>query len=521
MGHHTVRFITSTLLAFALLCPEVLGQANPRIFASVLPNHRTGEFGETLTYYAAVVNPGPDRIENCHFQNSHWAPPQLDHVLINWAPVDVSGQLIPHDTGVVFHIDPGETRYFVLSATAFDSGADGLGGSSFIGPENLQAMCRPQLGRADWIIAGGGAAFDITTHFISGRAPPDLIAVLASPSGDGILTINESTGRGVAAAAVINNGAAGEFIARADISGPAEAVLCRSDEAGQCLAPRTAEVTFTLENGEVALFSILARNESGRALPFRPDLRRLTLRFVESASVDLHHREQAGASTSMAVRQGEAPNTVGSPYGYWVNAEEMLALTGRGQFIEVSPLRWRGQGRFEPSSLNNLVGVFESVARPDSNNLILTGARSSGEVVSAVIRPDDVMESTLTTNEYIDLVFQRPFRGIAGWAGTFRVDTPGYSSGRVTILGDGSLTGEFVRDWNDTRTCHFTAYLHNGNTGGLTPEVASIHGVERNCPVTAAFAGIILSLGESELGVPERIYIETGEFQFTLQREVD
>ena len=138
-------------------------------------------------------------------------------------------------------------------------------------------------------------------------AGPDLIAVAATPTGDGILNVPLNGGAAMASAA-INIGPAGTVRARvstgpvggSEVSLPLTVLLCRTNTSGVCVEPTTPTASpfnFTATANGTVTFSAFV-NHNGAAIPFDPATRRLYF----------HFEQQVGAtftpvgSASVAVR---------------------------------------------------------------------------------------------------------------------------------------------------------------------------------------------------------------------------
>ena len=114
-------------------------------------------------------------------------------------------------------------------------------------------------------------------------ARPDMIAIVSTPSNDGIVTVPEAAGTAYYAAAVINIGANGPITASIDDAGAgvrAYVTLCQSNPAtAACDSPDTPvpSVRFDSPNGGIATFTI--KVTATGEVPFDPANNRLFLRF--------------------------------------------------------------------------------------------------------------------------------------------------------------------------------------------------------------------------------------------------
>jgi hypothetical protein len=125
---------------------------------------------------------------------------------------------------------------------------------------------------------------------------PDMIALAATVTNDGVVNIPGPTGTGVFAASVINVGAAGTITARVDdnLRGLAVSMqICRTNPStGACLAPPGTSVTSTFAANEAGTYTVFATGTGN--VPFDPARNRLFLRLTESSVLR--------GATSVAVR---------------------------------------------------------------------------------------------------------------------------------------------------------------------------------------------------------------------------
>ena len=129
----------------------------------------------------------------------------------------------------------------------------------------------------------------VNTFIVSaaGTPTPDIVAIGATSSGDGIVGIAGNTGTGFFAAAGINIGAGATITASADDGGrglPIVLSICQSDpNTAVCLSPATASTTTTFNANAIATYSIFVRGTA--FVPFDPANNRLFLRFKDAAGV--------------------------------------------------------------------------------------------------------------------------------------------------------------------------------------------------------------------------------------------
>jgi hypothetical protein len=139
----------------------------------------------------------------------------------------------------------------------------------------------------------------LNTLLLSASATPipDIVALGATISNDGILTIPGPTGTGAFAVATVNVGVGGTIHATTDTGGvslPLGLTICETNPAtGVCLAPPAAAVTTTINASATPTFAIIAA--PGGSVGFDPAVNRIFVRFRDAGNV-------VRGATSVAVR---------------------------------------------------------------------------------------------------------------------------------------------------------------------------------------------------------------------------
>lgn len=119
------------------------------------------------------------------------------------------------------------------------------------------------------------------------RPVPDIIALAATLTNDGIVNIAGTTGTGVFSVATVNVGASGMITASADTGGaslPIGLTICQTNSTtGACLSPPAASVTTQIGAQATPTFGIFI---AGRGkVPFDPGTNRITVRFKDAGGV--------------------------------------------------------------------------------------------------------------------------------------------------------------------------------------------------------------------------------------------
>jgi hypothetical protein len=126
---------------------------------------------------------------------------------------------------------------------------------------------------------------------------PDIVALAATPTNDGIVNIPGVGGTGVFSAATVNVGVQSVISASADTGAtslPLTVSLCETNPAtGQCISGSSSTVTTTINAHATPTFGIFVQGNGN--VPFDPALNRIFVRFKDGGGV-------TRGSTSVAVR---------------------------------------------------------------------------------------------------------------------------------------------------------------------------------------------------------------------------
>jgi hypothetical protein len=131
----------------------------------------------------------------------------------------------------------------------------------------------------------------------SNTAVPDIVALAATSSNDGIVNVAGTTGAGAFAVATVNVGAPGTIAASVDTGSatlPEVINLCQTDPAtGQCISGIGPSVTTQINANATPTFGIFVQGNGN--VPFDPAANRVFVRFKDGGGV-------TRGSTSVAVR---------------------------------------------------------------------------------------------------------------------------------------------------------------------------------------------------------------------------
>ena len=251
------------------------------IYSSVLPGARSVRTGVEATIFATIVNGGNAALSNCAVTLPAAAPASLSMVFQTTNP---QTNIVTGTVNNAVSIAANGSQSFVLGF-ASNSPVTDLG-------QSLQFQC---TGLASAPVFAGVNTVDLS---FSSTQVADIIALLATVTGDGILTVPFSHDSSAAfAVATANVGISGNLTVKIDTGSatlPVSALLCQTNPANaQCLAAPAASAAVDFGAGATPTFSIFVTASS--AIAFAPATSRIFVRFVDQSG--LSH-----GSTSLAVR---------------------------------------------------------------------------------------------------------------------------------------------------------------------------------------------------------------------------
>jgi len=135
-----------------------------------------------------------------------------------------------------------------------------------------------------------------TLAFSASDAPvPDVVALAATTTGDGIVNVSGTTGVGAFAVATTNLGAGGAITTAADSGAPGVSVsVCQTDPgSGACISGVGPAVTAAIDPGATPTFAVFVASD--RAVSFDPAGHRVVVRFTDAGGI-------TRGATSVAVR---------------------------------------------------------------------------------------------------------------------------------------------------------------------------------------------------------------------------
>jgi hypothetical protein len=247
----------------------------PTLAAAVLPGSRSVQVGATATAFATIINLARSAQQGCTIAPAATPPVPATFVYRTTDPETNAPTGAPN-TPVA--IGPERPQSFVIAFTPT---------AAFPPTEvPLTFSCgdavAPSTPGLNTLLLGASAA-----------PSPDIVALAATPSLDGIVTV---AGTAAFAVATVNVGASGTVTVSADTGDaglPLSVTICRTNEAAQCLGAPAPTVPATINAGATAAFSVFVRATG--PIAFLPSAHRVFVRFVDGAGV-------TRGATSVAVR---------------------------------------------------------------------------------------------------------------------------------------------------------------------------------------------------------------------------
>ncbi len=184
--------------------------------SAVLPYARAVAIGDTATAFASVINSGNATATDCSIALPGGLPASFSYQTTNAANALIGIPNSPID------IAPGVTQGFVFGITP------------------SQAMAATEIPLvfdcANTSPAPSHAGLNTFILSAAASAPPDLLAIGATPSGDGVVRLPDRNGTGFFATAAVNIGSAGSITVSADDGGrglPLSLRVCETTPAGE------------------------------------------------------------------------------------------------------------------------------------------------------------------------------------------------------------------------------------------------------------------------------------------------
>jgi len=249
----------------------------PAPVAAVLPGSRSVLIGDSATAFATVINTNAETLQGCRV-----APPAGIDAEFFYQTTDPTTNGPVGNPNSPASIAPGAFQTFIF----------GLTPNSALSPMDVALSFDCSNSVAAEVVTG------VNTLLLSGSATAvaDIVALGATPTADGILTIPGIDGSAAFAVASVNVGSGATVVASADTGSsnpPLSLFICETNPIdGQCLAPPTSTVETIVAANATPTFSIFATANGD--VPLDPANTRIRVRFLEAGV--------ARGTTSVAVR---------------------------------------------------------------------------------------------------------------------------------------------------------------------------------------------------------------------------
>jgi streptogramin lyase len=235
------------------------------LVAAVLPSSRSVQVGNTATAFATIINSGSSAVSGCAITPVTTVPASFVY-----QTTDPKTNALTRSPNTPASIAAGGSQSFVIAFTP---------NAPFV-PTNVV------LGFACTGVSAAPSTTGLNTVLLSASATPvpDIVALAATASNDGILHITGTNGSNAFAVATVNIGASASITATANtgaVSLPPAISLCQTNPAsGQCTSSVGPSVTTTINAGATPTFAIFA-TASGQ-VAFDPANNRIFVIFSDA-----------------------------------------------------------------------------------------------------------------------------------------------------------------------------------------------------------------------------------------------
>jgi DNA-binding beta-propeller fold protein YncE len=261
---------------------QIFSQAVPSVLAAaLLPGARSvQQIGSSglATVYATMLNSGATALGNCRIGLT-------DPVFNGSTPIPLT---LTYQT-----TDPATNALTGSPNTPASIGANSAQSFlvSFLSPTAAEFLQQTLSYSCDGTPAAAIEYGVNTADLLFSSAPvPDIIALAATSSQNGVLTVPFSSGGAAAfAVATINAGSAGALTVTRDAGDatalPVSVAMCQTNPAnGQCLSAPATTVPVTIAAGATGTFSVFV--SASAAIPFDPAGSRIFIRFLDGNNIE-------------------------------------------------------------------------------------------------------------------------------------------------------------------------------------------------------------------------------------------
>jgi hypothetical protein len=246
------------------------------LYSAVLPDSRSVAIGETATAFATIINTGATAT-SCGLSSFASIP-----ATFVFQTTDPQTNQLTGTGNTPVDIPAGQSQSFVFAFTP----------TAPFNPVNAALLYQCTNTTPAQIQTG------LNTLLLSGSATPvpDVVALGATITNDGIVDIPGATGTGAFAVATVNVGASGTITATTTTRSnlPLSISLCQTvPSTGACMAAPSTSVTTTISADATPTFAIFCTGSD--QVPFSPATNRIEVRFSDVNGI-------VRGATSVAVR---------------------------------------------------------------------------------------------------------------------------------------------------------------------------------------------------------------------------
>jgi hypothetical protein len=269
---------SAATLAALELVPPTQGIGPVPLAAAVLPSSRSVRVGCAASAFVTIINGGTETAVGVGIAPATSLPAEFFFQQTNPA----TNEPIPGTANTPANIPPGQFQTYVFAITP-------------------RAPIEPTEVFFNYfgVNTSPPPAFPGINTLLLSASPtpvPDLVALAAVASGNGIVDIPGPNGTGAFAVASVNVGAGGAITVSADTGGvplPLAVVVCQTDASSNCAQPPATTVTTFIAGGATPTFSFFVTG--GGTIPLDPGQHRVFVRFKDAQGI-------TRGSTSVAIR---------------------------------------------------------------------------------------------------------------------------------------------------------------------------------------------------------------------------
>jgi hypothetical protein len=234
--------------------------------------------GTPATAFATIINTDSNTATDCRISPITNVPAAL-----TFQTTDPATNLVTGVPNTLVSIPPGVAQSFVFALTP----------TGPMVPTDVQLSFDCANTDPAPIIPG------LNTLLLSASVTPtpDILALVATPSGDGIVNLSGTNGVGAFAVATVNVGAGDAITVSADTGGailPVSVFVCQTDrQTSACLSPPATSVSTTILSNETPTFGVFVAATG--EVSFVPETHRIFVRFNDTGGA-------TRGLTSVAVR---------------------------------------------------------------------------------------------------------------------------------------------------------------------------------------------------------------------------